>query len=144
MLGRILAGVGILAFGAYHGMTSDTDLATDFVPIDARVIEIDRECGIDTYAPAPDGGKGELVGQSRGSCIGVNGWTAIRAMPHDRRQPVEGTATMRFAYTSPVDGSSRTGSLNFTGQDREFYDWDFGETVTLLAHKKKHDRFRRP
>jgi hypothetical protein len=118
------------------------------LPAKATVMTIDHECTIVTkYDPSM--GASEANGikvapveldQRKGECKSVDEWQEVRKK---RSKDVDGTAAVHVEYQAPQDGSYRTGTLNFTGRDDEFYELKAGDTIDILVAEDDPARIRK-
>ena len=118
------------------------------LPAKATVMTIDHECTIIESERKPiDDPRGsgvKLDAQTnkilKGECKSVDEWQEVRKK---RSKKVDGTAAVHVEYQAPQDGSYRTGTLNFTGRDDEFYELKAGDTVDILVAEDDPDRIRK-
>ncbi|MFL6734964.1 MAG: hypothetical protein ACJ8EY_09745 [Sphingomicrobium sp.] len=117
------------------------------LPAKATVVTIDHECVIieSTGRSVDDPRGGGQINASemrttKGECKSVDEWAEVRKK---RNKKVDGTAAVHVEYRAPQDGSFRTGTLNFTGRDDEFYELKAGDTIDIVVAKDNPDRIRK-
>lgn len=112
------------------------------VPATAFVTTIDRKCTIveSTSLKDPDGkdvpGSEKEVRTYEGECHEIDNWQDVKAA---RAMNLKGRAKIHLSYTGP-DGRSRTGTIDVTGQDSEFYDLKAGDSVGIMVDPDAPDR----
>ena len=129
-------------------MAASAGCGSSGLPAKATVMTIDHECTIIESERKPiDDPRGsgvKLDAQTnkilKGECKSVDEWQEVRKK---RSKKVDGKAAVHVEYQAPQDGSYRTGTLNFTGRDDEFYELKAGDTIDILVAEDDPARIRK-
>lgn len=115
---------------------------TNWSPTDAMVTSIDRTCMIvesrQRGSMTDRSGKERPVSEKRtyeGRCDEVDGWAEEKSK---RSMRIDGKAAIHLSYTGP-DGKARTGTINVTGRDPQFYDVTTGGMVRIRVDSDNPD-----
>jgi hypothetical protein len=131
---KLLGGaVPVVAFLVAGGSVI-ADRSTNYVSVEGEVFRIDRLCGFNTSETV--NGKVVKTEKTRKSCNTTDEFSKIRQNPDNPSMRVDGEATIHVAYTSPIDQMQLTSTLEFDGEDREFYALKAHDKVKILVNKK--------
>jgi hypothetical protein len=131
---KLLGGaVPIVAFLVASGSVI-ADRSTNYVSVDAEVFRIDRLCGFNTSETV--NGKVVKTEKTRKSCNTTDEFSKIRQNPDSPSMRVDGESTVHVVFTSPLDQTQHTSTLQFNGEDREFYALKAHDKIKILVNKK--------
>jgi hypothetical protein len=135
MRNYLLAGgvVGCLPFlaAAFSVATSNK------VSVKARIASIDRQC--DFYSTAP-GSNGDPI---HADCSLTSTFADMRDKAKGRTRNLKGIAKVTLAYTAPGRGERRTGMIEFTGRDDEFYALHYGDMIDIKVDRNDPSKIAR-
>lgn len=123
VVGSIMA-VGVIAGGG--GSSS-------YIEAEGEVMRIERKCSFTVTETREDGRK--IARGETDSCNSTDEFAKYKANPDKRPMDIAGTATVKVSYPSPLDQSTQTGTLEFSGRDREFYALKAHDTIKIRVAK---------
>ncbi|MBC9034675.1 hypothetical protein IAG41_19985 [Sphingomonas sp. JC676] len=127
MRNYLLAGgvVGCLPFlaAAFSVATSNK------VPVKARIASIDRTC---EYTAVVRHSYGETL---KADCNLTKTFEGMRDHAKDRTRDLKGKAKVTLSYMAPGERYERTGTIELTGRDDEFYTYHYGDVIQVKIDK---------
>lgn len=135
MRNYLLAGgmVGCLPFlgAAFSVATSNK------VPVKARIASIDRTC---EYTTDVRQSYGETI---KADCNLTKTFEAMRDHAKDRTRDLKGKAKVTLSYIAPGEQHERTGTIELTGRDDEFYAYHYGDVIEVKVDRKDPSKVSR-
>jgi len=131
----ILAGgvAGCLPF-----LAAAFSVATDNrVPVKARIASIDRTC---EYTASIRRGYGDSL---KGDCNLTKTFENMRDHAKGRAMDLKGTARVTLAYMVPGEEHERTGTIELTGRDDEFYTYHYGDVIAVKVDRNDPSKLSR-
>ncbi|MCU0729712.1 MAG: hypothetical protein MUF41_06400 [Sphingopyxis sp.] len=101
------------------------------VAVDATVIGITRSCLL-------AGSETNTQNKRYADCSTDPEFAQMREGFDNGGSRYEGTATIRVAYVSPIDGTSQQGTVEFDGDEAGFYNYRVNDAIRINVNKTDH------
>lgn len=101
------------------------------VAVDGTVIGITRSCLL-------EGSETNTQNKRYADCSTDPEFAQMREGFDNGGSRYEGTATLRVAYVSPIDGTSQQGAVEFDGDEAGFYNYRVNDAIRINVSKTDH------
>ena len=136
LYGGAFAFIAIATMGAMNAYERNAN----FAPVTAKIWTIKRTCN---FTVTTSDYNGKQIGAAKSDTTDCEDTPEFSSIRETRSKRVDGTAVVKFSYTSPVDNSFQSGEFKYDGGDDEFYNLHADQTITILASKTKRDEYRK-
>lgn len=117
------------------------------VPVEGHVISISHKCRFeikrgDAVADRMRQGQRPSDDELYGDCSSDPDFAKAKQDFDGFKTRFSGHSKVRVAYISPIDNTSLEGTLDFDGDDREFYTLHVNQPIRLMVNKTDHSQIR--
>lgn len=124
-----------------------TGCDSNAVPVEGHVISISHKCRYeikrgDPLANRMRDGQRPSDNELYGDCSSDPDFAKAKQDFDGFKTRFSGHSKVRVAYISPVDNTSLEGTLDFDGDDREFYTLHVNQAIPLMVDKTDHNQIR--